>query len=168
MQTTPPYCGKGAFFAKKRQNPYTQISFCGKIKAENQQGEIKMPTATVCLQSANDFKQYLQENEKSPLTVEKYLRDALFFCRFAAGEEVTKQTVLAFKNHLRERYAPASVNSMLVAVNSFLLFLGKGECRVKLQRIQRQIFCREEKSSPPTNTAFVALLLYDRKKRRSL
>lgn len=104
-----------------------------------------MSTATVCLQSANDFKQYLQENEKSPLTVEKYLRDALFFCRFAAGEEVTKQTVLAFKNHLRERYAPASVNSMLVAVNSFLLFLGKGECRVKLQRIQRQIFCREEK-----------------------
>ncbi len=103
-----------------------------------------MPTATVCLQSANDFKQYLQENEKSPLTVEKYLRDALFFCRFAAGEEVTKQTVLAFKNHLRERYAPASVNSMLVAVNSFLMFLGKGECRVKLQRIQRQIFCREE------------------------
>ncbi|MBQ9795184.1 MAG: tyrosine-type recombinase/integrase [Clostridia bacterium] len=108
-----------------------------------------MLTATVSLQSATRFEQYLRENEKSPLTVEKYLRDVKSFCRFVKGNEVTKQTVLSFKRHLGEQYAPASVNSILVAVNGFLSFLGKDDCKVKLQKIQRRIFCKEEKELTP-------------------
>lgn len=104
-----------------------------------------MSNQTVQIQNVIEFRTFLQEDEKSPLTVEKYLRDVLFFCRFVGEREVTKQAVLSFKDHLRNRFAPTSANSILVAVNRFLSFLGRGECRVTLLKIQRQLFCREEK-----------------------
>ncbi len=44
-----------------------------------------------------------------------------------------------------EQYAPASVNSMLVSVHSFFKFIGRGDCCVKLLKIQRQIFASEKK-----------------------
>lgn len=45
-----------------------------------------------------------------------------------------------YKQHLTERYAPASVNSMLVAVNRFFREMGWYDCIVKTLRIQRQAF----------------------------
>lgn len=91
------------------------------------------------------FRAYLLEEEKSPLTVEKYLRDVGAFLSWLGGRELSKAEVLAFKNWLVEGYAVASVNSMLSSLNCFLLFLGKGECRVKSLKTQRQAFCSGEK-----------------------
>ena len=53
---------------------------------------------------------------------------------------ITKEDILLYKEDIREKYAAASVNSMLVAVNRFLLFIGRGDLRVRLLRIQRQAF----------------------------
>ena len=49
------------------------------------------------------------------------------------------------EEYLAARYAPASVNSMLVSVNSFLRYTGQAHCCVKLLKIQRQIFCSEQR-----------------------
>lgn len=91
------------------------------------------------------FRLYLENEEKSKATVEKYLRDVRSFVDFVKDKNLTKEQSLSFKNILVERYAPASVNSMLVAVNAFLDFIGMSECKVKQLKIQRQLFANEEK-----------------------
>ena len=91
------------------------------------------------------FGQYLKQEEKSEATVEKYLRDIRCFYVFLDNREISKNETVAYKERLTAEYAPASVKSMLVAYNCFLRFIGQLDCSVKLLKIQRQIFCREEK-----------------------
>ncbi len=92
------------------------------------------------------FAQYLLEEEKSENTVEKYLRDVRAFLTFLRGDKVTKETVIAYKNRLMtESYAVCSINSMLASLNSFFSFLGWSDCKVKSIKLQRQIYCPEEK-----------------------
>ena len=87
----------------------------------------------------------MTEDEKSKATIEKYLRDIRAFCEYLGERELTKQEVMEYKRQISETYAPASVNSMLVSVNSFLNFIGHSECRVRLIKIQRQMFVNEKK-----------------------
>lgn len=91
------------------------------------------------------FEHFLQQEEKSPATIEKYLRDVRSFCAFLSGRPLYKDETIAYKEHLTRHYAPASVNSMLVALNGFLRFAGRQDCTVRLLKIQRQIFSREDK-----------------------
>lgn len=92
------------------------------------------------------FRAYLIREEKSPATVEKYLRDARAFHAFAGEREVTKELVMAWKERLVEKkYAVRSINSMLASLNSLLNFLGWGGCRVKSLKTQRQTYCPEER-----------------------
>ncbi len=91
------------------------------------------------------FIAYLREEEKSAATQEKYERDIRCFADFLAGRELTKEETVAYKEALSGRYAPASVNSMLVALNGFLRFIDRSDCCVRLLKIQRQMFCREER-----------------------
>ena len=92
------------------------------------------------------FKKYLREEEKSENTVQKYLRDVRAFTAYLGGAEVTKKSVIAYKNKLLcENYAVRSVNSMLASLNSLFAFLGWTDCRVKSIKLQRQIYCPEEK-----------------------
>ncbi|MBS6474550.1 MAG: tyrosine-type recombinase/integrase [Clostridiales bacterium] len=96
-------------------------------------------------ESLRKYKAYLEDEEKSAATMEKYLRDARTFLIYINGSEITKGEAIRYKEYLSQQYAPASVNSMLVALNRYLRFIGKGDCCVKLLKIQRQMFCREEK-----------------------
>ena len=92
------------------------------------------------------FKKYLREEEKSENTIEKYLRDVRAFAVYLNGAAVTKETVIAYKGRLlAESYAVRSVNSMLASLNSLFAFLGWTDCRVKSVKLQRQIYCSEEK-----------------------
>ena len=92
------------------------------------------------------FEQYLKADEKSSATIEKYLRDIRCFCEFLTDRPISKEETISYKEYLTQQYAPASVNSMLVALNCFLRFLDRSNCCVKLLKIQRQIFCGEEKA----------------------
>lgn len=92
------------------------------------------------------FKKHLREEEKSENTIAKYLRDVRAFAAYSGGAEVTKETVIAYKNKLlSENYAVRSVNSMLASLNSLFLFLGWADLKVKSIKLQRQIYCPEEK-----------------------
>ena len=92
------------------------------------------------------FKKYLREEEKSENTIEKYLRDVRAFAEYLSGAEITKETVIAYKNKLlSENYAVRSMNSMLASLNSLFLFLGWADLKVKSIKLQRQIYCPEEK-----------------------
>ncbi len=97
-------------------------------------------------QAIERFEKYLREEEKSENTVEKYLRDARTFLAFLRGNEVTKETVIAYKNRLiAENYTVRSINSMLASLNSLFSFLDRTDCKVKSIKFQRQIYCPEEK-----------------------
>lgn len=92
------------------------------------------------------FEKYLQSEEREPGTIEKYCRDVRAFAAWLGGREVTKERAVAWKDHLRSAgYAPATINSMLVAVNRFFHFLGWDMFRVKSLRIQRRMFRSKEK-----------------------
>lgn len=91
------------------------------------------------------FRDRLIQQEKSRATVEKYLRDIRAFAAFAGAEQVSKEGVIAYKQRLMERYAPASVNSMLAALNCFFKEMGWYECLVKAVKIQRQAFRSRER-----------------------
>ncbi len=92
------------------------------------------------------FKKYLREEEKSKNTIEKYMRDVWAFTTYMNGAEITKESVIAYKDKLFfESYAVRSVNSMIASLNSLFSFLGWTDCRVKSIKLQRQIYCPEEK-----------------------
>ena len=92
------------------------------------------------------FKKHLREEEKSKNTIEKYLRDVRAFAAYLSGIEVTKETVIAYKSRLlAENYAVRSINSILASVNSLFAFLGWTDCKVKSIKLQRQVYCPEEK-----------------------
>ena len=84
--------------------------------------------------------------ERSRGTIEKYTRDIRAFAAWLGKRPVDKQAAAAWKQSLQERdYAPATVNAMLIALNRFFAFLGWQDCRVKLLKVQRQLFRSAEK-----------------------
>ena len=92
------------------------------------------------------FEHFLRKEEKSKNTIEKYVRDVRAFAAEQNGAEITKEAVIAYKNKLHsEKYTVCSINSMLASLNSLFAFLGWVDCKVKSIKLQRQIFCSEEK-----------------------
>ncbi len=113
-----------------------------------------------------EFKTQLIEEERSCATIEKYMRDVRAFEAFLCGRAVSKAEAIAYKKRIAGTYAPASVNSMLVSVNSFLKFIGRRDCCVRLPKIQRQMFSNENKEL--TSAEYKRLLLASRGTRLSL
>lgn len=93
----------------------------------------------------DEFKAYLIQEEKSELTVEKYIRDVQKFLLWLESEELDKGKVLAYKAELVEQYAVVSVNSIISSINSYLAFIGRGDCRVKTVRQQKKGFLPKER-----------------------
>ena len=91
------------------------------------------------------FRFYLMEEEKSTLTLDKYLRDVRAFGKWLADGVLDKIAVLRYKEHLIESYAPASVNSVLSSLNSFFEFNEWYGLKVKTLKIQKQIFAKKDK-----------------------
>lgn len=94
------------------------------------------------------YRQQLLQEEKSPSTIKKYLCDIEKFGQYLQENwqevEVSKEKVMAYKESLQLHYAIRSVNSYLVALNRFFEYLGWYDCKIKLCKLQREIFCQEE------------------------
>ena len=87
----------------------------------------------------------LQEAEKSAATMEKYLHHVRQFVAHDAGRRIDKALVLEYKTRLGKLYAPSSANAALAAVNGFLRFWGFESCGVKPFKVQKKLYCPEEK-----------------------
>lgn len=100
-----------------------------------------MATHRLTPQQIQAYTRHLQLEERSPATVEKYLRDVRAFALWLNGRTISKELTSEWKTHLvAQNYAPTTINAMLSAVNSLFAFLGWGECRVKFLKIQRRLF----------------------------
>ncbi|MBS4987138.1 MAG: tyrosine-type recombinase/integrase, partial [Hungatella hathewayi] len=109
------------------------------------------------------YQEYLQDEERSPATVEKYLRDIRTFAAYLGeNRRADREKVREYKNYLREHYKIASANSMLAAVNSFFVFAGWEEWKVKLFKVQRVQYSKPEREM--TEKDYERLILAARKK----
>ena len=103
-----------------------------------------------------DFILYLKNEERSRATIEKYLHDVKCFSTFVGKAEISRQSVLQYKAELGASYAVTSANSMIAALNCFFRFCGWQDFCVKQFKMQRQIYCPEEKEL--TRAEYVRLL----------
>lgn len=108
------------------------------------------------LKCLKKFETYMRNEEKSAATIEKYMRDLRGFLAFLESKEISKETVLEYKEGLIRTYAVASANSMLAALNSFFRFFGWHELCVKRFKMQRKVYCSEEKEL--TRAEYIRLL----------
>lgn len=107
----------------------------------------------------------LREDEKSPSTVNQYAREVRAFFDFlgtkvttdaaansasaeiAAGDSasaasaaaaVTKEDVIDYKEMLKDKFRPATVNTKIAAINSFFAFAERPDLKVKQVKIQKK------------------------------
>lgn len=84
-----------------------------------------------------NFAEYLTEKENAQATIEKYIRDIKRFVGYLDGDMlITKQRLLAYKEWLIDHYCISSANSMIAALNQFLVYIGME--RLKIKRIKEQ------------------------------
>ena len=91
------------------------------------------------------YESYLNAEEKSKSTIEKYIHDIKCFIDYTKGQKLTKQLVVDYKENLTQKYSVSTVNGAVAALNGFFDFIGRPELRVKPLKKQKNIFCREEK-----------------------
>ncbi len=94
-----------------------------------------------------EYEEFLYEEEKSPATIKKYIGDIHKLMEYAKDGEITKKLMREYKQYLMEvkQYKERSINSFLVAANNFLQFVGWKDAVVKLNKIQNDVFCPENK-----------------------
>ena len=98
-------------------------------------------TADICGQ----FRSFLVTEERAPATVEKYMRAVAAFAAQLPHGMVTKESVIAYMRCLQGQCAARSVNSTLAGLNRLFSFLGWQELRIKALRLQKRVYCPEEK-----------------------
>lgn len=104
-----------------------------------------MQNEQVSINWIEQFEIHLKQEEKSPATIEKYLRDIQKFYTFLEDRPISKTETISYKHYLSTRYTTTSINSMLVSLNVYLRFIEHPEYCVKLHKIQQQLFCKESK-----------------------
>lgn len=100
----------------------------------------------------SEFALYLEEEEKSPATIEKYGRDVRQFSLWLREQnppflQVTKAAVSRWKEVLiKEGRSPSTVNGKLSALDKFFAFTGWEDCRVRHLKIQKKMFMDDSRS----------------------
>ena len=88
---------------------------------------------------------HLREQERSAATLQKYRHDLNELCGYLHNAPLNKSALIDWKELLISKYAPATVNSMLIAVNGYLRFYGWQGLSVKLLKVQKALFIDESK-----------------------
>ncbi len=97
------------------------------------------------LKNIKEYGEYLFRSEKSTATVRKYLNDVGRFLAFVGDGEVSAEQARAYKEELSRKYSPQSVNCAIASLNSFFKFCGRAELCQKRLRVQRRVYCPEER-----------------------
>ena len=92
------------------------------------------------------FEAYLHKEERSNGTVDNYIRNVRELAAWLAGQAVTKEQLVAWKDALQaKRLQPTTVNAKLAAIGCFLRVMGWQDCQVRFLRVQRRVFREREK-----------------------
>lgn len=106
---------------------------------------MKKKQPMVAIQLIEKYLNHLMEEEKSVATLKKYRHDLNELHNYLQGMLLTKSILIEWKKYLIEKYAPSTVNSMLIAVNGYLRFFSWHDLSMKLLKIQKPLFSDENK-----------------------
>lgn len=112
---------------------------------------------TITKSDISKYEEYLINEEKSTATLEKYLRDVKSLAEWLGERELTKSSLLEYKEYLTQKYAPGSVNSAISSLNSYFTYKELYSLRIKTLKIQKQIFSSREREL--TKAEYERLLL---------
>ena len=105
-----------------------------------------MEYRTSTVEQIREFSRYLREEERETATIDKYSRDVKDFFIWLKDREISRERIAEWKEHLRRvGRKPVTINGKLSALNKFLSFLGRNDCRIKYLKIQRRLFRSTEK-----------------------
>lgn len=96
-------------------------------------------------QKINLYCQWLYQNEKSRGTIKKYRYYLEQLLEYLQGHEIDKERLLQWKQELRKRLSPSTVNCALAALNGFLRYEGWDHLTVRFIKVARRIFCQEKR-----------------------
>ena len=100
----------------------------------------------ITTQQLTTFARHLRQAERSPGTIENYLRHVRAFAAWLGGVPVTKEAAAGWKEHLIDKgYCPSTINAMLGGLNRFFDFVGWKKYQVKALRLQRRLFREDSK-----------------------
>lgn len=102
-------------------------------------------TEKISIKKVGEFENNLMMNEKSLATIKKYIKEIRNFLDFLDGGDITKTRVMQYRAALQPEYRAQTINVKLSAVNAFLDFIGRPECRVRFIKVQKKSFVEEEK-----------------------
>jgi len=99
-----------------------------------------------------EFKDHLYHQEKRESTIQKYLSDLSKLIKYSQKRAITKELMIAYKEHLRTHgYKTSSINSFLVAANRFFDYMGWFDVKVKTYKLHKKIYLPEEKELTQTD-----------------
>lgn len=105
-----------------------------------------MKSCQITLKRIEKYVRYLREEERSQSTIQQYRREVMRFYQWLSqNETIDKETALLYKEELQKKKKASSVNAALAALNGFFRFMGCAELQLKPIRIQRKIFCEENR-----------------------
>lgn len=86
-----------------------------------------------------EYEEYLFQKELARNTIQVYSRQARLLLHYLDGQITSKKAVLEYKQHLlKQGRRVTSTNLYIVAVNSYLKYIGKEAYCIRTERIQRQ------------------------------
>ncbi|MBR1598057.1 MAG: tyrosine-type recombinase/integrase [Lachnospiraceae bacterium] len=98
-------------------------------------------------QLLENYRLFLNEQEKSKSTIQKYMSDLNKLTGYADGRELTKMLLIEYKDYLRneKKYKTSSINSYLVAANRFFDYMEWYDLKVKPFKVQKEVFVPEDR-----------------------
>ena len=101
---------------------------------------------TSTVEQIREFSRYLREEERETATIDKYSRDVKDFFIWLKDREISRERMGEWRGYLLQAgRKPVTINGKLSALNKFLSFLGRNDCRTKYLKIQRRLFRSTEK-----------------------
>jgi len=86
-----------------------------------------------------NYRHFLELSELNKNTIIKYISDVnkfLLYIQFS--NEVNKDMLISYKNHLLYNYKISSVNSYIISLNKFFNWLKRDDLKLKTERIQKK------------------------------
>ena len=110
-------------------------------------------------ESIQEFENHLYLEEKSNATIRKYSKAVSKLHEYLTKRdlELTKGAILEYRDNLKKYLKVQTINGILSAINSYLNYQGQQEYKVKLLKIQQQVFRDESKEL--TETEYRRLLM---------
>lgn len=106
----------------------------------------RMEYRTSTVEKIREFSRYLREEERETATIDKYSRDVKDFFIWLKDREISRERMGEWRGYLLQAgRKPVTINGKLSALNKFLSFLGRNDCRIKYLKIQRRLFRSTEK-----------------------